>query len=90
MPLSRRRKKKGKVVKNDPQKRAQRLEEADISSGVSLQDLINVLAYQEYVKDGTISTDKELPDVCDEQGRSLVVNKIIEEHDKVEENEDGR
>lgn len=54
MPLSRRRKKNGKVVKNNPDKRAERLEEADISAGVTLQDLINVVAYQEYGKNGEL------------------------------------
>ena len=56
MPLSRKRKKKGKKVEGgakitvDPNK----------ESSVTLQDLINVLAYQEYVKDGTIDPDKEI------------------------------
>lgn len=63
MPLSKRRKKKGKVVKNNPDRRAQRLEEADIRAGVSLQDLINVVAYQEYVKDGTIIADDAKIDI---------------------------
>ena len=59
MPISKKRKKNGKKVKSSATKRAQRLEEAsaDISSGVTLQDLINVLAYQEYTKDGTIVAD---------------------------------
>lgn len=50
MPISRKRKKNGKAVKNSAVKRAQRLEEADIQSGVTLQDLINVLAAQEAQK----------------------------------------
>lgn len=50
MPKSKLRKKKGKAVKKgtlrvDPNK----------ESNVTLQDLINVYAYQEYVKDGTIN-----------------------------------
>lgn len=71
MPISRKRKKNGKKVKKgtltiDPNK----------ESSVTLQDLINVLAYQEYVKDGTIIADDakinvpvELPvTVIDEDG----------------------
>lgn len=56
MPVSKKRKKNGKVVKNSAARRGRRLETtaAEQPSGVSLQDLINVLAYQEYVKDGTI------------------------------------
>jgi hypothetical protein len=59
MPISKKRKKKGRVVKNNAARRSKRLESsaADISAGVSLQDLINVVAYQEYVKDGTIVAD---------------------------------
>lgn len=54
MPISKRRKKKGKRVKNSAARRAQRLEEvaAEQPSGVTLQDLIDVVAYQEYEKQG--------------------------------------
>lgn len=64
MPQSRKRKKKGKVVKSDTARRSQRLEE--MSSGVTMQDLINVLAYQEYVKDGTILAENAKVNIPDE------------------------
>lgn len=51
MPISKKRKKNGKKVKHSALKRARRLEESDIQSGVTLQDLINVLAAQEFEKD---------------------------------------
>lgn len=59
MPISKRRKKKGKTVKHSADKRSRVLNErlervGEQESAVSLQDLINVLAYQEYVNDGTI------------------------------------
>lgn len=63
MPLSRRRKKRGKKVGNGERKNSlahdQRLEEADISAGVTLQDLINVLAAQEYQKQKTEQDNEE-------------------------------
>lgn len=56
MPLSKRRKKKGKVVKNSRTKRNRRIQSAgdDLSSGVTLQELINIVAYQEYEKKGEL------------------------------------
>lgn len=62
MPKSKKRKRKGGVVaKYNRDRRNQRIDENSygdgISAGVSLQDLINVVAYQEYVNDGTIIAD---------------------------------
>lgn len=63
MPVSKRRKKNGKVVKPASYKR-------DIPDdrpiGVSLQDLINVVAYQEYVNNGTIVTNDAKVNTPDE------------------------
>lgn len=47
MPISKKRKKKGKAVKG----RSLAVRD-DRPSGVTLQDLINVLAFQEYQKEG--------------------------------------
>lgn len=60
MPLSRKRKKKGKVVGNGEKSRQSKIDNSSYSdqpSGVTLQDLINVMAYQQYVEDGTIVAD---------------------------------
>ena len=54
MPKSKKRKKKGKPVGNGEAKNYQQIRGSDRVTGVSLQDLINVVAYQEYVKDGSI------------------------------------
>lgn len=58
MPVSRKRKKKGKAVKPhgtirvDPNK----------ESSITLQDLINVVAYQEIIQDGEVGTKPEIVD----------------------------
>lgn len=52
MPKSKKRKKNGKTVGNGEKTRLERF--ANMESGVSLQDLINVVAYQEYVASGEI------------------------------------
>lgn len=90
MAVSKKRKKKGKDVQNNPARRASVLEQME--SSVSLQDLINVLAYQEYVKDGTIvediltveNIDFENPDV---QAVIRAVSESSKYDDKVEEQE---
>lgn len=48
MPLSRKRKKRGRVVGRSDKKRRDRL--ANLQSDLTLQDLINVVAYQESQK----------------------------------------
>lgn len=58
MPVSKKRKKKGKPVRG-------RVASENLS-GVTLQDLINVLAYQEYVQDGTIVRDDVKVTIPDE------------------------
>lgn len=63
MPVSKKRKKKGKKVGNGKVSRVRQF--AERPSGVSLQDLINVLAYQEYVKDGSIVADDAKVTVAD-------------------------
>ena len=55
MPKSKNKRKNGKQVKHNANRRLERFEETP--SGVSLQDLINVVAYQQYVEDGTIMAD---------------------------------
>lgn len=82
MPVSKKRKKKGKSVEHSAARRIQRLEEAP--TGVTLQDLINVLAYQEYVADGTIvpesSADAEPTEVVDfEDPTTQAVIKAVSE-----------
>jgi hypothetical protein len=57
VPISKKRKKKGKPVKPP-----ERLVTED--SGVTLQDLINMVAYQDYVADGTIE-GPQIPDDAD-------------------------
>lgn len=69
MPLSRRRKKKGKAVGNNAASRKSRIDEnsyANQPTAVTLQDLINVVAYQEYVKDGTIVAEDAKITVADD------------------------
>lgn len=71
MPVSKNRRKNGKKVKHSPAKRDQRLKEieADLEygqAGVSLQDLINVVAAQEHAKDGTIVADDVKVDMPEE------------------------
>jgi hypothetical protein len=56
VPISRKRKKNGKKVQRKPVQPSD-----DLSAGVSLQDLINVVAYQQYVEDGTIE-GPQIPD----------------------------
>lgn len=75
MPISKRRKKKGKVVKkSDPE---------SFKAGVSLQDLINVVAFQEQQKKPfniDLTTEEVLEDL---EGPS--------EYQSIDkENEDGR
>lgn len=56
MPKSKNKRKNGKVSKYRPYKRAKRFDDstADLTSGVTLQDLINMVAYQEYQQAGII------------------------------------
>ena len=63
MPESKNRRKNGKRVNNSREKRTRRIEKASEShqSGVTLQDLINVLAYQEYEKRGELPSQQTVP-----------------------------
>lgn len=70
MPVSKKRKKKGKTVKYD--EGAKLHIDPEKESSLTLQDLINVLAYQEYVKDGTIVPPDETIDISDLPGASSV------------------
>lgn len=57
MPVSKKRKKKGKKVGNGENSRIDTSAYSDFSAGVTLQDLINVVAYQEYTqKDVDLTT----------------------------------
>ena len=70
MPVSKKRKKNGKKVGNGRAKNARQLESfGDRESGVTLQDLINVVAYQDYEAKGLLpSQQAELdPDNPDHQ-----------------------
>jgi hypothetical protein len=51
MPISKKRKKKGKVVRSRRRWTDAEIAEMNRPAGVSLQDLINVVAAQEYQKD---------------------------------------
>lgn len=64
MPVSKNRRKNDKRVKNSDRRRAQRIEKAaeDQPSGVTLQDLIDVLAYQEYEKRGELPSQQTDPE----------------------------
>ena len=108
MPVSKKRKRKGGTVaqfKRDRYAERRRQIEADIeagehmSSGVTLQDLINMVAYQEYQEQGVIE-GPEIPDAPEELDYSdptvkAVIRALDESrqssNDKIEEeNEDGR
>lgn len=61
MPISKKRKKKrGAIAKYNRLKRreAMLVQGEDMTSGVTLQDLINMVAYQEYVEAGKIQNDQ--------------------------------
>lgn len=60
MPKSKNKRKNGKQVSHNADKRAERMSNMD--SGLTLQDLINVVAYQDYVADGTIVPEKSYSD----------------------------
>lgn len=70
MPLSKKRKRKnGKAVGGDyAARRAARdaaVREIEGGAGVSLQDLINTVAYQEYVKEGKIAAPENPVQILD-------------------------
>lgn len=103
MPVSKKRKKKGgAIAKFNRDRRNQRLEEiaADQPSGVTLQDLINMVAYQEYQQAGIIEgpaiPDQAPEDITpdfDDPDTAAVIRAVHEVSDKVnddKENEDGR
>lgn len=76
LPKSKKRKKDGKKVQGHG---AQIVVDPDAESSVTMQDLINVLAYQEYVKDGKIVEG----DVVIESGDNAPVRIInIKENDE--------
>src|SRR5690349_8470523 len=54
----RRRRKNGKKVGNGENKMSRTF--AEMESGVSLQDLINTVAYQDYVKEGKIVPGRQI------------------------------
>ena len=91
MPVSKKRKRKDGTVakfKRDRHEQRRRQIQADVDagaygtdSGVSLQDLINVVAYQEYREKGLI-VGPELPDIAPTTKEDKMTNE--------EENEDGR
>ena len=75
MPISRRRKRKdGKTVKRK-EEGARIVVDPNKESHVTLQDLINVVAYQEYVKDGSIVPEDVEIQMADE----IPVNIINED-----------
>lgn len=96
MPLSKNRRKNGKKVKHNRAKRNQRLEEtmADQPSGVTLQDLINMVAYQEYQQAGVIE-GPAIPDTAEsdkidfEDPDTQAIIRAVD-NTKIEENEDER
>ena len=105
MPVSKKRKRKGGTVakfKRDRYEERRRQIEADIdagehmASGVTLQDLINMLAYQEYQEQGLIEGPAipDTPEVDFEDPTAQAVIKAMgdtKQDDKIaEENEDGR
>lgn len=63
MPVSKNKRKNGKRVKHSQAKRARRIQETsdDMPSGLTIQDLINVVAYQTAVAEGSIS-GPQIPD----------------------------
>lgn len=112
MPVSKKRKKKnGKIAKFNHDKNAARraqilldIEQGDrTDTGITLQDLINVVAYQEYREKGLVE-GPELPDTApmteEEMLKGPEAESIIRALDEVrkqgptmnqdEENEDGR
>lgn len=99
MPVSKKRKRKGGAVARYRRDRRRReIEEnsyGDLSSGVTLQDLINMVAYQEYQEQGKIDgpaipdnaeADTEIPEGPEAEAIIRAVHKMTTE----EENEDGR
>lgn len=95
MPVSKNRRKNGKTVKHNRAKRDRRLEDAPV--GITLQDLINVVAYQEahpeeaqkiephIQEEGSeVDIDFEDPDT------QAVIRAVKTSSDKMKENEDGR
>lgn len=60
MPKKKSKRKNGEIVQHNADKRSARLD--DMDSGLTLQDLINVVAYQEYVADGTIAAEETYSD----------------------------
>lgn len=60
MPESKKRKKDGKTVSNGQKTRQERMERfGDQESGVTLQDLINTLAYQDYKEQGLYDNNED-------------------------------
>lgn len=95
MPLSKKRKKKGKNVGNGLRGHTSHIdakEEADISAGVTLQDLINVVAYQEYEKKGMLPHQQKTEVDLGSPHAEAVIRAVQESgNNKVnEENQDDR
>lgn len=89
MPESKKRKRKnGKKLGNGEQKNFNRF--SDKESGLSLQDVINMVAYQDYVADGKIDSDQvladakvmnpALEDVANQFGEGYVIDENAEIH----------
>lgn len=94
MPVSKNRRKNGKRVKHSQAKRSRRLESdmAEVPTGVSLQDLINMVAYQEYQQAGLIE-GPAIPDTgveFDDPDAQAVIMAYDESKNDSEENEDER
>lgn len=102
VPVSKKRKRKAGTVakfKRDRYEQRRRQIEMDIdagehmTTGVSLQDLINMVAYQDYREQGLVE-GPEIPDSEDEvdfeNPTSETIIRAVHESNKIEENEDGR
>ena len=80
MAVSKKRKKNGKKVGNGTARQSAQVKSrierfAEQESSLSLQDLINVVAYQEYEKDGTIVDGEVVVEMADD----IPVNVINED-----------
>lgn len=69
MPVSKKRKKRGKLVKGGPDKSMRRVD--DRPTNLSLQELINVLAFQEAMKPDDDPTKMHNPNMTAEEEAKL-------------------
>lgn len=100
MPISKKRKKKNGVAKFNRNKSRRQIEEnsyaGDLTSGVSLQDLIDMVAYQEYQQAGIIE-GPAIPDISTKSNvdfgdpdTQAVIQAVHEASTYSKENEDGK